>query len=690
MKLTEKLTPTILLSIVSIGIILACGPYSAPRLLYYKSTVIDKPASGVDLMFPKNKLENDPHSHLSNLSARLQASYDADIADLKMAAPDLAKNTLEKYAAIRSDMIVTSWDCTADSLTEERTKSWLDEDTLAAIPKEFSIYLRGSIAYRMRLTEKAREHWKSVLALPANERKYKTIWAAWMLARTSTAKGEAMQWYAKVKQFKTEGFPDSIHVTSKDWTSFFSLKSGDYSTALDIYIKEGKEEIVDSVSAANNIRDLFYQALYKNESEQSIIFEIFAKNKEHAIALSYYLANYSPNALYEIGDTDFHQKEKNTLNLWIKALQESKRPDIDHELGICATSAYSMKDEETMNICLAAMKRPTTDSLWIQAKLQTIKGDLTEAAKIFQKAIVSIKDEDASTEKLPFYGYESYRDTGEVASTRLFYLYSEYACVELGLKHYDKALDLFLSVNNQADAAYIAETILSSVELLDYVRKSEIAKKSDWIKSLLTRKLMRNGYFNDAKTFAFDEHLDIYDSYIDLYRIGNNEELDTNVRAQAFADAAEIVYDHGHELFYLENDSRPLLRILAAGRTVHENYNYVRDDQEVVTAPDEFTPKITSDELNRIKKNYIRISPVRTKDIHAAELLYRAAMLLPKNDKHAAKFLWQAGDWTRPDPQVADKYYQTLVKRCPNTALGKACDERRWFIHAHEIKADAN
>lgn len=41
--------------------------------------------------------------------------------------------------------------------------------------------------------------------------------------------------------------------------------------------------------------------------------------------------------------------------------------------------------------------------------------------------------------------------TPEVASAD-----SEYACVELALKRYGKALDLFLKINNTVDAAYIA------------------------------------------------------------------------------------------------------------------------------------------------------------------------------------------------------------------------------------------
>lgn len=685
MKTSKKLTPMVLVFIAGIAILIACGPHYSTRLLNYKSTVIQSPATGVDLMFPHNKKERNVHSHLENLPKRLRATYDADITDLKKAAPNLAKNVFDAYSALRSDMIIAAWDQPASDLAIERPKSWLDKATLDAIPKEFSIYLRGAVAYRSGLSDKAREQWKNLLDLPEGERKYKTIWVAWMLARTSTADGEAMQWYAKVKQYKKDGFPDSIKVTDRDWTAFFSLRGGDYTTALNIYIKRGKDETIDSVSAANDISEVFSQALKEHHENPTAIFKTLAKNKDHSIALSYFILSHFKHYVHQQAEIPNQENRKN-LSLWIKSLRESKRIDIDKELGICATIADSIHDEKSMDLCLKSMKKPSTESLWKQAKLNTIKGKLTKAAELYRQTIENIHLEGVGEEyQRPDY-YGSYRAAGTIANNRYFNLYSEYACVELGLKHYGKALDLFLTVDNKVDAAYIAETLLSPVELLDYVRNSKIAQRSDWIKALLTRKLIRHEYFKDAKTFATDDDLKVYNKYIDLYRIGINKALPKKKRAQALVSASRIYRRHGRDLFYLENGCRPFIRVSAAGRKMHEKYDRTDSYAKPLPSAKEFTPKITPDELKRIKQNYIRISPISTTERNAAELLYRAAILLPKNDSHAAKLLWQAGDWTRADPKVADKYYQALVKRCQKTPLGKACDKRRWFLHAHELQ----
>lgn len=686
MKNSKTLTPTTsiiaLVSIASIGILIACGPYFAPRLLYYKNTIINNPDTGVDLMFTDNDKSATPHLHLENLPKRLRATYDADIADLKKAAPKLAKKVMQDYAAIRSDMIISAWDQSAIDLTVERPKNWLDEATLALIPKEFSLYLQGAVAYRSGLSDKAREQWKALLALPAEKRKYKTIWAAWMLARTSTADGEAMQWYAKVKQYKKDGFPDSIQVTERDWTSFFSLKSGDYSTALSIYIKEGKNGDSDSVAAANNINEVFYQALQKHQKDLSSLFKSFSKNPEHALAFSYYLTRYSHNN----GEALQNKKRGHDLILWIKTLRESDRKNVDKELGICAASAYAINDEKSLALCLKSMLKPTTESLWLKAKLATRKGKLTEAANVYQQATESIKKEGVTPGNSNVYYYGNFRVTGEIANNRYFNLYSEYACVELGQKNYGKALDLFLTADNSPDAAYIAETLLSPVDLLNYYRNSKVAQKSDWIRALLTRKLMRNEYFKDAKSFALDKHLKVYDEYIRNYRVGINKSTPIEKRVEAFIIASSLMRRHGNDLFFLENGSRPFLRISAAGRTMHEKYDQSVYSKKPLPNANEFIPKITPDELKRIKQNYVRISPVSTKERLAADLLYRAAILLPKNNEQAAKLLWEAGVATIADPKVADKYYQALVKTCPKTPLGKACDERRWFIHINELK----
>jgi len=189
---------------------------------------------------------------------------------------------------------------------------------------------------------------------------------------------------------------------------------------------------------------------------------------------------------------------------------------------------------------------------------------------------------------------------------------------------------------------------------------------------------MRNEYFKDALTLTEEDKVKTHQQYITLYRTAINRKKPLKERVDSFKQAAQLAYDQGYKFLYLENHCRPFIRIKEANRSVHERYDYTSYYTHL--SQQEFIPKMSQDELNRIKQHYIRISPVSTATRHAANLLYQAAILLPKNSTEAATLLWQAGDWTRSDPQVADKYYKALVNRCGSTALGRICDDRRWFI----------
>ncbi len=50
---------------------------------------------------------------------------------------------------------------------------------------EFSDYHRGAAAFRHQDFRAARDAWEALLARPAEERRYRTVWAAFMLGKLS-------------------------------------------------------------------------------------------------------------------------------------------------------------------------------------------------------------------------------------------------------------------------------------------------------------------------------------------------------------------------------------------------------------------------------------------------------------------------------------------------------------------------
>ncbi len=64
----------------------------------------------------------------------------------------------------------------------------------------------------------------------------------------------------------------------------------------------------------------------------------------------------------------------------------------------------------------------------------------------------------------------------------------------------------------------------------------------------------------------------------------------------------------------------------------------------------------------------------------AADLAWEAGKSLPANHPLLAPLYGTAGNWLAPsDPQAADRFYQAIVRRCKDTPLGKAAEEKRWF-----------
>ena len=53
---------------------------------------------------------------------------------------------------------------------------------------------------------------------------------------------------------------------------------------------------------------------------------------------------------------------------------------------------------------------------------------------------------------------------------------------------------------------------------------------------------------------------------------------------------------------------------------------------------------------------------------------------MPDNLDETARVLCITGSWLKDrDPQAADRFYKTLVRRCGRTQLGKEAGKLRWF-----------
>ena len=236
---------------------------------------------------------------------------------------------------------------------------------------------------------------------------------------------------------------------------------------------------------------------------------------------------------------------------------------------------------------------------------------------------------------------------------------------------YDDALAASLKEKMYGVSNYIAECVMETNELIDFVEKNypdapkesmpnendagEIGCDSDEIANeiryTLARRLMRENRPQESRKYFPQELIPIFDAYVEAIRRGYNFNSDDFSRARGFWDAAMIVRGNGDALFSL----------FSVPEFVAEK-NFA-----------------TEDERERVLSRGIT-EPVSTIRLRAATLARYAAGLLPNNDERTARLLFTAGVWLKArDPEAADDFYKMLAIRCPKTEVGKRCLDLRWF-----------
>ena len=86
-------------------------------------------------------------------------------------------------------------------------------------------------------------------------------------------------------------------------------------------------------------------------------------------------------------------------------------------------------------------------------------------------------------------------------------------------------------------------------------------------------------------------------------------------------------------------------------------------------------------EIDRLKQDPIHPDIRFHYRIIAAALAMRAAALMDDNTEEMADAINTAGNWVKDrDEKVADRYYDVIEKRCPQTKIGKEVLSKHWFV----------
>ena len=680
-----------------LGAALACGPIYQKRMLGGGGRLLHAAPSGVAQMFPKDREEIDPRRHVQLLSQRRKASVEADLADLKLAAPNLPVEIIAAYKKCRTEMMMTQhW-----TGVEEREKmriQWGVKHWKPQLPREFQLYLEGAIAYFMHNPNQsaARDAWKSVLALPRNERLHRTTWAQWMLARTAGEGEDALALYDALLGSVEDGFSDSLNLKTNEsgWRAYFAYRSGHFPVAIDYYLAQGLKGTIGSVESARSLRTVFDRGMSK---DGEALMKVCAKTPERRLAYSLYLTSRvrSDDDWWDEADREKAQiKGKAWLVSWWDVLQSESKGDAELQeyAGLLVAAAYRVGWYEEAEKWAKSLDGQDANALWVLGKLQAKSGKFELAEVSFEQYLQMVDPQKLGADPMMDFGGWNFESKERLSHDRRALAYGDYASILLARKKYSQSLRFFLLGGFYTDAAYIAESLMDVQELLVTVRALDLGEGSEeklaWLEGLLARRLVRENYFKDAQVY-FDripkveypkmdysmtggERSARIKEYISMYRHSRDPSLAREKRAEMLWEVARMRNDHARSLFWLENGCRPRDRATKAGLISQE---------ESSSKNDPIIPPMSPDELSRLKRygrKVTYLTPVSCYD--AAELAWEAAHLLPRQDPRSATMLWQAGVWIADqDPKAADRYYQELVTRCGQTPLGQLADEKRWF-----------
>ncbi len=637
----------------------------------------------------------------------VKATANADLADFAAALkageihPTDPKKATGQHEAARAALAAP--DANPNGLPEE-------------FNSEFSDYHRGARAFQLGNLREAADIWQKLLNRPPAERHFRSTWAAFMLGKTSLKQNDpqASKWFQATRALAKDGFADTLCMAadSYGWEARSEWKQHHPEKAAPLYLTQlalGDESAIVSLKALIPDRQPVEGLLnYGPEAgAEPINQQINAVPDAKTVELLKAAASdpllrrlITAHILATASSTDYdttHDGQgiiRARSNRWLEAMQLQKGPleDAEH-LGWIAYVNGDYKEAERW-LELSAGNTPA--ACWLRAKLQRRAGHLGEAAKSLEQAWQPIREA------------ETYRALAENGNDYIFrgaedkWTFSQSVSGDLGALRltrgdFVQAMDVFRRGDLWNDAAYVAERVLTTAELQAYIDAQlpesdppKPAAMSDIgsLRYLLGRRLVREDRYEDALKYLPPPNDRILRKYMAALATGADPKKTKLERARAWFTAAWLARYDGMEIMGTEvapdsNVTEGAYRntdLAKERRTgVYETSMEQEDGKEKKTTHP-VTLAATKEEVQRLTKNKIEPDVRYHYRVIAGAIAMRAAPLLDDNTEALADVINTAGGWVKNlDEKVADRYYETLKKRCSKTKIGQAAIAARWF-----------
>lgn len=739
----------------------ACGPYFPNAYLVYgqEYTILDLPEPSFYHEVSKI-LAKRPHMENSwddEYKTEWERTLDADVADLDDAlktngVDDATRSNLtSKYLELRTSMApppaedayaYTDPESEDPAGGEDNEAATPDEfpqaeidlspyaELLTAIPQEFALYVKGAAKFRAGDSASAAEAWKAILAMPEDQRKYRSTWAAYMLGRVAlgTNLDEARAQFAQVQTFAQDGYRDSLHLApySTGYVAMNELATGNYVPAMKLYaemISSGPPH--EQFVGYNSLRIACDMAC-GDTIDPAIAADPLCRQIVSAWVMS-------------------HPGSPELAAIWSKAIEDAGVTGVLPDADRLAWAAYSAGDMPMAAKWLESASPDAPYAKWVRSKLLMRDGKIDEAIALLRDLAKTFPTSDrwlAQDYEQAYLDDQSpeanimLNDFLTERTAALSTVRAELGVLLLGRGDYINAFDTLVHSGYWMDAAYIAERVLTVDEvvayLADHANDADLQQQGqlvysdedkmsryDMIRYVLARRYMRLGRYDEALAQFPPTLKPDAEKLVAALRasasarpMGWGEWISTSVgdwwnstttpfidrpRAEQYFAAAQLVRAKGIELmgtelepdwqsFYgnFELDGATHHRAFDEQKTPVLEYTWSEgNDQSIL---EQVNPafkqaiQATDDEKKRVWDS----APSPNKRFHyrytAADLMWQCAAQLPKNDPLSLRALYWGGTYLKHrDPQAANKFYKAMVIRNWSMPYAQMADKLRWF-----------
>ncbi|MES2996786.1 MAG: hypothetical protein V4733_08250 [Verrucomicrobiota bacterium] len=567
-------------------------------------------------------------------------------------------------------------------------------------PADVADYVEAARLHSTGATADARKLWAEIYARPPDKKRLRGIWSAWMMAKTSTTIGEALPWYERVAMAdKEEEDIIGLIPAAKAWLAPHKEDPLERVRMLyDAFQSGHPRSVVDLRRALGGICEKGDSAVFQRAVEEPLLRQLV-------------------NFQFQVERTPTH------LPLWCTTLEQKNLKQVEGGARL-AWALYNAGSYQESARWLAISDTADPLAIWLSAKFSLRSGNLSRANQQLAEAVRVFSGREKWMPGNPVLNDIWLEITEETHASFQGKLVADRAIVFLARKEYTQALESLRHAGFVMDAAYIAERILTTNELLAHVKKaaptwlpSDDPHTGDsppvppslyvgggefyprWhdcpdnrLRYQLARRLARAGRLREAMDYMPPVFQPIWQHYAALDRACHSGKYRSRELAAITWRQAYIHRKWGSEFF--GTDAFPDGGVYGFSYPIHdgaESRIALSISPMGPPAPDDrsFVALVTPDERRRVKRHL----PSYQKRLHyrytASDLAWKAAKLLPDNHPQLAALCTTAGYWTaHRDLEFADRFYQMIVRRCAATPEGKAADERRWFVPGLKLRDD--